>query len=64
MKGDYDMKKENKFEIGKIGLLFNCSYCVYPKGKRSSICYCTDKVRASLIAKALNAYFKNEKRKI
>lgn len=55
------MKKDNQFEIGEPGILFQCPYAIYPKGKESSICYCTDKARALLIVKALNAYFKNSK---
>jgi len=45
-----------KFIVGKPDLQFECKWAVYPKGGESSICYCTDKKRAELVAKALKAF--------
>jgi len=45
-----------KYEAAKRDLQFHCEWAVYPVGGESSICYCTDKIRAEFIAKALEAF--------
>ena len=50
---------KDNFEIQAIEpthLLFTCKFGVYPKNGNNSVCYCTDKTRASLITNALNCF--------
>jgi len=42
------------FEVGKHDLQFKCEWAVYKKGGESSVCYCTSKEIAQIIADALN----------
>jgi len=45
------------FEYEPIGLQFECSHAVYPKGGETSLCYVTSEERAKFIVAALE-YFK------
>jgi len=50
---------KDNFEIQDIEptrILFTCKFGVYPKNGNNSVCYCTDKTRASLITTALNCF--------
>ena len=49
-------KKSLSYEVAKSDLQFCSPWAVYPKGGKSSICYCTDEIRAKLIADAVTAY--------
>lgn len=70
MKNKKNKRLENwpiSFEVDKAFLNFHCEHGVFPKPKQSegsgcSVCYCTDKKRANLIANALTFYcLKNRK---
>lgn len=58
MKKSKPKGKYRCYEVGKPGLQFECRFAVYPRKMESSICYCTDEVRATLIVRALNMYIK------
>ena len=58
--GRVSIPKENPCEFTKSMLNFHCEWAVYPKGGDSSICYCTDKFRASMIATALTSWWKSK----
>lgn len=50
-----------RFEAARSDLQFSCSWAVFPEGGGSSICYCTDEARATLVAKALTEMAERQK---
>jgi len=48
---------KNPFEASEVYMNFRCDWGVYPKGSNSSICYCTDKLRATMVATALTFWW-------
>jgi DNA-directed RNA polymerase subunit RPC12/RpoP len=44
----------SKFIVGKHELQFKCEWGIFKEDGESSVCYCTDEARASLVAQALN----------
>jgi hypothetical protein len=56
MKKSKPKRKYKSYEVGKPGLQFECKFAVFPRKMGCSVCYCTDVVRATMIAKALTMY--------
>lgn len=58
MKKKKSCKRE--FEAVEQECPFTCHYAVFEKGCFSSICYCTNGTRASLVASALSYFLSSE----
>ena len=56
MKKSKPERKYKAYEVGTPGLQFECKFAVFPRKMGCSVCYCTDKTRATFIAKALTMY--------
>jgi hypothetical protein len=49
-------KKYPSYEVGEEFIQCECTHAVFPKGGYNSMCYCTCKERAEVIAEALTMY--------
>ena len=61
MKNIKKLSKRNPFVIRKPYFFFTCEYGVYPKKSDASICYCTEKIRAEMVATALTDWWASRK---